>query len=53
MSLLEYKVTVKFIVDATDLETIHDRLETLADAGEIVETRAKAVSAKAKAAAEG
>ena len=46
MSLLLYTVTVQFEVDATDTDEIARRLEMIAAAGDVVETKAKAVSKK-------
>ena len=45
MSLLRYTVTVQRDVDATATDDIEEFLSTLADAGTIVETKAKAIKA--------
>ena len=44
MSLLRYTVTVQFDVDATDTGFIDGALETIAKAGTIIETKAKALA---------
>jgi len=46
MSRLLYTVTVQFEVGATDTDEIVRRLEMIAAAGDVVETKAKAVSKK-------
>ena len=51
MSTLRYTVTVQFDVDATDTDRIAEKLNDLVLIGEVVETRAKAVSEKKKASA--
>ena len=50
MSRLLYTVTVQFETEATYLDDIRERLEGLAQYGQVIETKAKAVSAKKKVA---
>lgn len=52
MSLIQYTVTVKFTVEATDFEKAKKHLDAIANFGEVVETKARTVSAKGKKAEE-
>lgn len=46
MSRLLYTVKVQFEVEATDTQAIDESLSDLAKVGSIIETKAKAISAK-------
>lgn len=46
MSKLLYTVTVQFLADATDTDKIAHTLAALAQAGNIVETKAKAITGR-------
>ena len=48
MSLIQYTVVVRFTAEATDLINTQKHLDAIANFGEVVETKARTVSAKAK-----